>query len=134
MSFFEFPHTRTYDTDLGWLIRQTKTNEEAIDALNRWKEETEPTLEDFKNLYNMLISGDLPLGVQNGIEKWMRENALDLVGELVKMVFFGITNDGYFVAYIPESWEDIIFGTSGYDDFPSGIDYGHLTLSYEIGG
>lgn len=134
MSFFEFPHTRTYDTDLGWLIRQTKTNEEAITALNRWKEETEPTLEDFKNLYNMLISGDLPLGVQNGIEKWMRENALDLVGELVKMVFFGITNDGYFVAYIPESWNDIIFGTSGLDDFPTGIDYGHLTLSYEIGG
>lgn len=134
MSFFEFPHTRTYDTDLGWLIRQTKTNEEAITALNRWKEETEPTLEDFKNLYNMLISGDLPLGVQNGIEKWMRENALDLVGELVKMVFFGITNDGYFVAYIPESWEDIIFGTTGLDDFPDGIDYGHLTLSYEIGG
>ena len=33
MSFFEFPHTRTYDTDLGWLIRQTKTNEEAITAL-----------------------------------------------------------------------------------------------------
>lgn len=134
MSFFEFPHTRTYDTDLGWLIKHTKTAEEAIYVLELWKEETEPTLEDFENLYDMLVSGNLPLGVQNGIEKWMRENALDLVGELVKMVFFGITNDGYFVAYIPESWEDIIFGTSGYDDFPSGIDFGHLTLSYEIGG
>ena len=134
MSFFEFPHTRTYDTDLGWLIKHIKTVDEAIEALNRWKTETEPTIEDFKNLYDMLMSGDLPIGVQNGIEKWMRENALDLVGELVKMVFFGITNDGYFVAYIPESWDDITFGTSGLDDFPSGIEYGHLTLSYEIGG
>lgn len=24
MSFFEFPHTRTYDSDLGWLIRRTE--------------------------------------------------------------------------------------------------------------
>lgn len=22
MSFFEFPHTRTYDSDLGWLIKE----------------------------------------------------------------------------------------------------------------
>lgn len=134
MSFYEFPHTRTYDKDLGWVIKHVKSSEEAIAALERWKEETQPTIDDFKNLYDMLLSGDLPLGVQNGIEKWMRENALDLVGELVKMVFFGITNEGYFVAYIPESWEDIIFGTTGLDDFPAGIDYGHLTLSYEIGG
>ena len=30
MAFFEFPHTRTYDSDLGWLIRQCKTNMDAI--------------------------------------------------------------------------------------------------------
>ena len=134
MSFFEFPHTRTYDTDLGWLIRQCKTNEDAIAALNQWKEETQPTIDDFKNLYDMLMRGELPEGIAHGIEIWMRENALDLVGELVKMVFFGLTLDGYFVAYIPESWEDIIFGTTGLDDFPAGVEYGHLTLSYEIGG
>ena len=134
MSYFEFPHTRTYDTDLGWLIKHCKTCEEAIAALEQWKEETQPTIDNFKQLYEELISGDLPLGVQIGIERWMRENALDLVGDLVKLVFFGITSDGYFVAYIPESWEDIIFGTTGIDDFPAGIDYGHLTLSYEIGG
>ena len=129
MSFFEFPHTRTYDSDLGWLIRQCKTNEEAISALNQWKEETQPTIDDFKHLYDMMLAGDLPLGVQKGIEKWMRQNAIDLIGELVKMVFFGITIDGYFVAYIPESWDDIIFGTTGLDDFPAGVEYGHLTLS-----
>ena len=134
MSFYEFPHTRTYDKDLGWLIKHVKSSEEAIAALELWKEETQPTIDDFKNLYDMMMRGELPPGIQKGIEIWMRENALDLVGELVKMVFFGITSDGYFVAYIPESWEDIIFGTTGLDDFPAGIDYGHLTLSYEIGG
>ena len=54
MSFFEFPHTRTYDSDLGWLIKDYETLNEAIAVLNTWKEETEPTIEDFKNLYNAL--------------------------------------------------------------------------------
>ena len=37
MGFFEFPHTRTYDSDLGWLIRQCKTNMDAIAVLEEWK-------------------------------------------------------------------------------------------------
>lgn len=134
MSFFEFPHTRTYDTDLGWLIKQCKTNEEAIEVLNNWKDQTQPVIDDFKQLYDDLITGKLPEGIKNGIAIWMRENAYDIIGNLVKMVFFGLTLDGYFVAYIPENWDDIIFGTSGLDDFPPNTDYGHLTLSFEIGG
>lgn len=130
MSFFEFPHTRTYDTDLGWLIKKVTSYDDTIKALNDWIAENEPKIEDFEKLYQMLISGDLPEGVQEGIEKWMRENALDIIGELVKMVFFALTDDGYFVAYIPESWRDIVFGTTGLDDFPEGVDFGHLTLSY----
>ena len=130
MSFFEFPHTRTYDSDLGWLIKHVNSFDEAIAALNDWIAENEPKLDDFETLYNMLMAGDLPPGVQEGIRRWMEINAIDLVGELVKTVFFGITMDGYFVAYVPESWDDITFGTSGLDDFPVGIDYGHLTLTY----
>ncbi len=61
------------------------------------------------------------------ISQWIEEN-------LLKMVFVGITDDGYFVIYIPESWDDIVFGTSGLDDFPDGVEYGHLTLSLKIGG
>ena len=130
MSFFEFPHTRTYDTDLGWLIKCCKTVQDAIKVLDDWVAENEPKIEDFYELYTMLINGDLPPGIQEGINKWMEENALDIVGRLVKMVFFGLTMDGYFIAYIPDSWNDITFGTSGLDDFPPDTDFGHLTLSY----
>ena len=41
MGFFEFPHTRTYDSDLGWLIRQCKTNMDAIVVLEDWKNNTQ---------------------------------------------------------------------------------------------
>lgn len=130
MSFFEFPHTRTYDTDLGWLIKNAHNQDDAIKALEEWKEATQPTINDLQNLYEELTTGDLPTPMIEAINEWMEENALNLVGELVHMVFFGVTDTGHFVAYIPESWNDITFGTSGLDDFPVGIDYGHLTLSY----
>lgn len=52
------------------------------------------------------------------------------IAEAIKMVFFGLTDSGYFVAYIPSSWEDITFNTTGYDIILSDYEYGHLTLSY----
>lgn len=33
MSFFEFPHTRTYDSDLGWLIKEVQQVESAYQSL-----------------------------------------------------------------------------------------------------
>ena len=130
MSFFEFPHTRTYDTDLGWLIKHTKTAEEAIETLNAWVAENEPTIDNLEQLYIDLTTGQLPEAMTEAIELWLSQNAADVITPLIKMVFFGLSDDGYFVAYIPDSWDDITFGTSGLDDFPSGIDFGHLTLTY----
>lgn len=130
MSFFEFPHTRTYDSDLGWLIKHVNSYDEVIHALDTWIAENEPKIEDFENLYQALISGDLPEGVQEGIEKWCRENMADLIGEMAKMVFFGINDQGYFIAYIPDAWSDIIFNTTGYDISIPDYAYGHLCLSF----
>lgn len=36
MSFFEFPNTRTYDSDLGWLIRTVKELTEEYTSLLAW--------------------------------------------------------------------------------------------------
>ncbi len=130
MSFFEFPHTRTYDSDLGWLIKHAKSTEEAIETLNEWIKENEPTIDNLEQLYIDLTTGQLPEAMTEAIEIWLSQNAADIVTQLIKMVFFGLTDDGYFVAYIPDSWDDITFGTSGLDDFPVGVDFGHLTLTY----
>lgn len=130
MSFFEFPHTRTYDSDLGWLIKDYKTLDEFKDAMLNWIQETQPTIDELLEIINSIEAGDLPEGMQDAIKKWLGENAIDLIGELVKMIFFNLNDDGYLVAFIPESWSDITFGTTGLDVFPAGVDYGHLTLDY----
>ena len=134
MAFFnEFPHTRTYDNDLGWIIKTVKSYNDTIDALNQWVEVNTPKIEDLEEFKNALESGNLPEGVANGIRDWCRENLIDLMAESINNVYFGLTESGYFVAYIPESWDDITFNTSDYDitltDRPD-IDYGHLVLSY----
>ena len=131
MAFFEFPHTRTYDSDLGWLIQQCKRNEDAIAVLEEWKAATQDTIDDLERLINDISAGHFPPEIAAGVTRWITENFYDIVGDMIKMVFFGLTDSGYFVAYIPESWKDIIFKTTGLDiDLAIQPEYGHLVLIY----
>lgn len=41
MSFFEFPHTRTYDSDLGWLIKKMQELMNEYETLMQWKAQHE---------------------------------------------------------------------------------------------
>lgn len=130
----EYPYTDFHELNLSWVIKKIKELFTRLEVMEEWRKQHEDEYAQLKELYDQVMNGNFPPSIVAAFEDWMRRNALDLVGELVKMVFFGITTDGYFVAYIPESWDDITFGTTGLDDFPAGIDFGHLTLSYEIGG
>lgn len=131
MAFFnEFPHTRNYDSDLGWLIESVRKLIGCCDQMTAWKEEHEQEYQELKQLYDDIATGNFPEALEAGFTKWIKDNAYDLIGEMVKMVFFGLTDTGYFVAYIPDSWDDIIFNTTGHDITVAGVGYGHLTLSY----
>lgn len=74
--------------------------------------------------------------VQAWIDNFDYEPLLNTVKEMVQKyltgsVWFGITEDGYFVANIPNGWENIQFNTTGVDiDVPLQPEYGHLVLSY----
>ena len=51
------------------------------------------------------------------------------LGDMIKTVWFGLTDDGYFVAYIPESWQDVTFRTTDYDMTTELMpEFGHLVL------
>lgn len=102
MSFFEFPHTRTYDSDLGWIIKEMRKLIDESNATTAWKLEVNKKLSELEECCNDLMTGDFPQAFTDALISWMQNNALDIVGELIKMVFFGL-EDGYFVAYIPES-------------------------------
>ncbi len=129
MSFFEFPNTRTYDNDLGWLIKNVKSADDAIKALEAWKESAEGAIQDLQKLLDDIAAGNFPKEISDAIKNWIIANFYDIVGEMAKTVWFGLTDAGYFVAYIPESWDEVKFKTTGYD-YTTELqpEYGHLVL------
>lgn len=131
MFFNQYPYLNENDLNLDYLLKHIKELMARVSGLEQWRVTHEAEYAQLKALYDQIISGNFPPSVINAFNLWMKENALDLVGELVHMVFFGLTDDGHFVAFIPESWDDITFNTTGYDiSVPLMPDYGHLVLSY----
>ncbi len=53
MSFFEFPHTRTYDSDLGWLIKTVQDISDQYQSLVDWMNTHE---EDYQELLSRVIA------------------------------------------------------------------------------
>ena len=47
----------------------------------------------------------------DSIINWIDANLQCLVARIVKFVCFGLTQDGHFVAYIPETWKFLTFDT-----------------------
>lgn len=125
-----YPYLNFNDLNLDWIIKHFKEFIEAIKALDGYADKHEKEINELLAFERSLVNGQFPPAMESALIKWCQENTSDIIAEVIKMVFFGITDDGYFVAYIPEGWSDIIFTTSGLDDFPEGIDYGHLILSY----
>ena len=125
-----YPYLNFNDLNLDWIIKHFKDFIEAIKALDGYAEKHEKQINELLEFERSLVNGQFPPEMEKALIKWCQENTRDIIAEAIKMVFFGITDTGYFVAHIPESWEDIIFTTSGLDDFPEGVEYGHLILSY----
>lgn len=125
----EFPYTDFHELNLSWLIEKYKFLIEALKNIDGWIEEHEKEYEELLTLYEQILAGDFPDEMLDSLKAWTIKNTQEIIGAAIKTVLFGL-EDGYFVAYIPEGWEEIIFGTTGLDDFPVGFDFGHLTLTY----
>ena len=70
--------------------------------------------------------------VQDWIDNYNYEFIERVLSEFIpKMVYFGLTDTGYFVVYIPDSWDDISFATTEYDiHVDLEPEFGHLVLLY----
>lgn len=133
----EYPYTDFHELNLSWVLKETKKVIDSVKSIDGWIEQHEKEYQDLcksyaelKKLYDDILAGDFPPSMSKVLHDWVVENSQSIIMSLIKTVFFDITPDGYFIAYIPDSWTDIIFGTSGLDTFPVGVEYGHLTLSY----
>lgn len=126
-----YPYINVNDLNLDWIIKHFKEFLDNLASLNEWRQTHEAEYKELKEFMDRINAGVLPDTVYEELRAWIEANAIDIIGSLVKSVYFGITDDGYFVAYIPETWNDIIFNTTGLDiNVSLQPEYGHLVLSY----
>lgn len=127
----EYPYTDFHELNLSWIIEKVKNLLDRVSSIEGWEEEHKEQYDQLKDLYDQLEAGQFPPALYNQLRLWFNENAFDLVGEMIKHVYFGLTDDGYFTVYIPENWREVEFRTSEYDYFtPLMTEYGHLLLLY----
>lgn len=128
---FKYPNNSTEVRNLDWIIKNFNEFIESIDSLERWKVEHKKEYEKLKKIIDDFNDGKFTDDFIESLKSWIVNNVNDLISYAIKNVWFGLTDSGYFVAYIPDSWNDIIFNTIGYDiDVEDSANYGRLVLSY----
>lgn len=110
------------------LIEQDKSFASIIEAQGQSIEELKDEVKTVQEELEKFKNGDyLESTLITALSKWIDENIQELIGRVVKYVYFGLTNTGYFCAYIPETWDFITFDTIM--DNKSGL-FGHLVLRW----
>lgn len=129
MLFSQYPYLNFSDYNLDWIIRMVDELLPRVDALETWRADHETEYRELKDFQDALMRGDFPDPMMEAFYNWCTANVPKILEYAVKAVFFGLTDYGYFFAWIPDGWDDIIFNTTGYDLNLAGYDYGHLVLS-----
>ena len=55
---------------------------------------------------------DIDVKVDKSIQTWLDTNMENVISEAIQMVWFGLNDEGYFIALIPKSWDEIQFDTN----------------------
>lgn len=103
-----------------YLFTVTEGNNEDIESLKKLFGELQDELEAIKNGKYMSLYIE-------ALASWINNNLQEIVQKIVKQVFFGLTQDGHFAAYIPPAWDFVHFDTVVVPESPL---YGHLLLRY----
>lgn len=121
-----FDQMRTPEDQIHWLyqvclgLAKTKADLTHVDAefAKIWAQFNEFKEHGFDDYY------------AEQINKWIQDNATAIITKMLGIgVFFGLTSDGYFCIYVPQTWSDIQFDTGA---VYGRSDYGRLILRYQV--
>lgn len=93
--------------------------------MNEWNIEfSDEMQEELAEIWNAVNNG-----LKGAAQEWIANNLEWVFTNIAKQVYFGLNEQGYFVAYIPDGWDDIVFDTG----FNYGEDtYGRLILRWDV--
>lgn len=124
-----------YQYDLYWLVNQLKQALENTETLRVHDIGQDARLDGLDvltaqlkdatdQLFAKLKAGDF---TKDTFVEWVNTNMTGIIYQMVRFVFFGLDDDGHFVAYVPASWEFLHFDTLLDPDKPG---FGHLVVYY----
>lgn len=87
-------------------------------------------IQELKELFDKFMESGFEDYYEQQIEQWIQDHMADIICASMKMVFFGVEDDGYFRAYIPDTWNEIVFNT-GYN-YSDQNTYGRLILEMYV--
>lgn len=130
MALFEhFPYTNFQDLNLDTLLLKMKETLETLKTMETYVAGFDNRIKTLEYYIARMESGNFSKAFLDSLYKWLAANVPEILSVAVKQVWFGLTTDGHFVAYIPESWKDVKFFTTEYDIYTQlETEYGHLVL------
>lgn len=121
--------------DLRWMVSQIQSLTALVQGIAKGQESQggnitalNSAMADLaaaqKCINDRLNDGDF----ENGkFLEWADKNLPAMVCEMVRFVWFGLTPDGHFCAYVPANWNWLTFNTGTDITEP---EYGHLIITY----
>lgn len=107
---------------------QAKLNEviRSENNLNEWQVAQDNVIKELEQLVQDFIAGGYKEDFDKFAQAWLDANIEQALRKAAHMVFFGLTDNGYFVAYIPEDWSFVFDTIIDYNN----ENYGCLTITY----
>lgn len=133
--FENLPYSNFHELNLGWLLETVKEMASQYDDLDTILDDLEAAVNgntaaiaSLNTRFQRLENGEYIENYIPALADWINNNLITLVSRIAKFVVFGLTDNGYFYADIPESWNEVQFST-GYDPEIT-EEYLHLILNY----
>lgn len=127
MSYFDqMPYPNMHELNLDWVLKKVRDGELTIqhaqDTINKYMTDMNTKFDALKAQQDAQA-----LEIKNMYQVALNKLVSTIIPQLIT---FGITDDGYFVAYIPEQWHDLMFYTdvSNYNSYT----FGRLQLFYQM--
>ena len=114
-----FPYTDAHELNLDFLLGKMKELGIYVDDLKTKLDSMGDDLQAQIDYVTNWVNNYTDAWAKSVIEKY-----------LATMIFVEISDSGYIIYYIPDSWDEITFNTTDLDISIPDVEYGHLVLSY----
>ena len=117
-------------TEVGWMLEIEKILNnilaECSESSEKLNKDTYEKIEELKNEIHDLVKNEfISSSHLEEIHKLIIDSFSEILGDCVNLITFGIDEDGYFYADIPEVFSGLQFGTTTEPD-----DFGRLYIEY----